>query len=244
MVAINLKNIYNHISKKQTNGMFMSSSLMPALPLQAYKHIVNFIHPEEITSIEIRRCGRDLATISLVNKIFYGIASEKLQTIKNIYRHYLKHKYRALSNYVNGRSALEGKTQLLAALFSGHEFFRNGSPFPSYTAEIREDIKAIVRLMPQSMDCIPEGSFIDSHSPLWAAIHRECPLSIIEFLLQQVPTPNALAVFRKAHDYKSFQNVEEALLCCKEASKEFVENSFAIQALLIKYGFLNPKATS
>jgi hypothetical protein len=175
----------------------MSFSLMP---IELNYHTVSFIQPAKVTSAEIKICARQLVNISLVNKEFNQICSEKLTTLKKI--NDLVNKYSKYnSDYENpgedwrtGRELdPKGNPQLLDALFTGCRFPFAGSTFKDYTPEIEQDIKDIVRLTPQSMNCIL-GTLKcrDDVPPLFAAcINKNIPLHIVEFLLQQGANPKA-----------------------------------------------------
>jgi hypothetical protein len=139
-------------------------------------------------------------------------------------------------------SALEGKAQLLDALFTKSTAPFARSSFPEYTPEIGQDIKAIVRLMPQSMNSISGGSsFVDEFPILWAAISNvNIPLSTIEFLIQQQSTPNALGVFNETCNW-FFQNLDVEL-SREGVEAKVVERFLALRDLLVSHGLVNPKA--
>lgn len=172
----------------------MSFSLIPK---EMNSHIMDFIfiQPEIITSKEIKSYARKILDISLSNKEFNQICSGKLATLKKIT--VLVDKY---NNYNEDYEKLidiefdpKGNPQLIDALLTGFGSAFIRSSFGYYNSGIEKDIKEIVELTPQSMNCII-GSIrsVNELTPLAAAcINVKIPLHIIEFLLQQGADSNA-----------------------------------------------------
>ncbi len=179
----------------------MSFSL---LPTEIKKHISSFITPSNTSVEEVKICGRCIKQISLVNKELRSICSDQLSTFKKIHR--LLNKY---NNYQHKNYVIDlvipnpkGAPHLLDALFTGqkitsksHAFYRCGllfSTFHKYNQEIENDIKEIVKLTPQSVNCIlGKNSVTGDLTPLVVAcINPNIPVHIIEFLLEKGANPN------------------------------------------------------
>lgn len=187
------------------------------LPTELNEFILDYFPtmPEDlITAASISTCAGQLVSISLINKEFDRICSEKIAKLKKIYDFVNKYSsynvcYQRVWNernkhFKNGRSKgfdPKGNPQLLDALFTG--CCLAPSSFPKYTPEITQDIKSIVKLTPQSLNCVL-GTFeisllgnrikIDDITPLAAACinNVNIPLEIVEFLLQNGANPNAM----------------------------------------------------
>lgn len=122
----------------------------------------------------------------------------------------------------------ENPGTLLDALFTGCRFPYTPSTFNVYTPEIENDIKEIVRLTPQSMNCtLGTLRSRDNVSPLAAAcFNTNIPLHIIEFLFQQGADPNA-TLDVNGHPVRILADLE---------SNMSAERFAAIKALFIRYG--------
>jgi hypothetical protein len=167
------------------------------VPVEINTHIVNFFQPTTITSKEIKKCAHQIKDISLINKEFSEICHEKLANLKKInilvnkYHEYNDRYEKALDN-LKGKKP-KGNPHLLDALFTECGLPHAESSFKIYTTEIENDIKEIVKLTPQNMECtLGKLRCRKKVSPLVAAcMNKNIPVSIIEFLLQRGANPNA-----------------------------------------------------
>lgn len=175
----------------------MSFSL---LPVQLHYHTVSFFQLTKVTSTQIKAVAIQLVNLSLVNKKFNQICSEKLKTLKKIndlvnkYSKYNRKYERSLTDWLTGAELVpKGNPQLLDALFTGCRFPFAESTFEAYTPEIEQDIKDIVKLTPQSMNCILGTLRCRYFVPplAVACVNVNIPLHIVEFLLQQGANPKA-----------------------------------------------------
>jgi Ankyrin repeat len=172
----------------------MTFSLMPR---EINGLIVNYISPSPITNKEIKRCGRTIVNLSLTNSELKHICEEKLKDLKKIHELFNKYSYHNRNTFFIPESGQEivigGNSQLFDALLSGHKDTFIGSSFKVYNAEIEEDIKKIVELIPQSINSVSEHANTSYLTPLYAACANEnVPVSIIEFLLESGANPNTL----------------------------------------------------
>ena len=197
--------------------------------MELYYHTVSFsqLQPAKVTSAGIKSCARQLVNISLVNKKSNQIFSGELATLKKI--NDLVNKYRKYNDdYPSRWKDWKGNPQLLDALFTGCSLLFAESTFKTYTPEIEQDIKDIIKLTPQSMNCIL-GTLRcrDDIPPLAAACFNvNIPLDIVEFLLQQGANPNATLKFN-GHPISILADLEVNL---------DAERFEAIQTLFNKYG--------
>lgn len=194
----NLTDVVKIKTKPIAKVVSISFSSMP-MDLKNIVFSFIFIQPRKITNEEVTNCARQIKDISVINTEFNDIFRVKLANLKKI--NGLVKKYSEYnSDYekpgYNSKTKKEfdpkGNPQLLDALFTGCELFAK-STFRTYTSEIEEDIKKIVELTPQSMNCIL-GTLrcIDEVPPLAAAcFNTNIPIHIIEFLLKKGANPNA-----------------------------------------------------
>lgn len=182
----------------------MSFSLVPT---DVKSCIADFCLPSKLYREEVRSCWKVIKNLSLVNKELLKICGSKMSTLKRI--HELLNKYNHYqSEYENPR--IDSKTkrefnfkanpQLYDALQSDSDFNPFRSTFRYYNQDIENDIKEIVKLMPQSVNCIigQMGNSItgqiryrEKMTPLHAAcFNSNVPISIIEFLLENKANPN------------------------------------------------------
>lgn len=213
---------------------------LSSLPIELNCYIVNFIQPEKpekFTVGEIKSCARKFAYISLFNKGFDQICSDRLISLKKIYD--LVTKYNKYNNdYENpgkewgGREFdPKGNPQLLDALFTGCKLSFAESTFNVYTPVIEQDIKDIVKLTPQSLNCILGILRCRNNVPplAVACFNVNIPLHIVEFLLQQGANPNATLKVN-GHPTKIFKDL-------RDLDDERNDERFAaIRKLFSKYG--------
>jgi hypothetical protein len=172
-----------------------------SFPIELSCHIVNFIQPTIVTSTERKSCARQLVNISLVNKEFNEICSEKLVVLKKIndfvnkYNRYNSYYENSTLNLKDRNFDPKANPQLLDALSTGHPFA--ASTFRTYNPEIEQDIKDIVKLTPQSMNCTLGTLRCRTHVPplAIACYNVNIPLHIVEFLLKQGADRNATLKF-------------------------------------------------
>lgn len=144
------------------------------------------IKPRYFLPEEIKACSKQLVGVFFVNKHFNAIFAPKMNDLKKTL--YLTEKYHFYSlkyrKNVKDRNAVENP-QLYDALSAGYKYGWY-STFEEYTPQIEEDIKEIVKLMPQSLNC-SSGKFrgLKNVTPLFmACVNRDVPLHIIKFLLK------------------------------------------------------------
>jgi hypothetical protein len=175
-----------------------------SMPIELNCHIISFIaQPEKFTNTAIKSCARQLKNISLVNHEFNQICSDKLAVLKKIndlvskYDMYNAEYENPGKDWSTGNGSREvdpkGNPQLLNALFTGCRLPCAQKKFEVYTPEIEQDIKDIVQLTPQSMNCILGTLRCRTEVPplAVACFNDNIPLHIVEFLLQRGANPNA-----------------------------------------------------
>ncbi len=169
-----------------------------SLPTEIKKYVSDFIIPPNLSIKEVKSYGRHFLNLSLVNKELKDICSEKLSTLKKIHGLLIKyHKYQ--DQYENPQKNYytlidpKGNPQLLDALFTGCKLRLANSTFDTYNQEIEYDIKEIVKLTPQSVNCIlGKLRCREMVTPLAAAcFNTNIPVHIIEFLLENGANPNS-----------------------------------------------------
>lgn len=149
------------------------------------------IKPRYFLPEEIKACAKQLLGAFSTNKHFNAIFAPTMNDLKKTL--YLTEKYHAYSlqyrNEVENRIATTNP-HLIDALGSGSNYKAflgfYTTTFHAYTPRIEDEIKEIVRLMPQSINCrsVKIGA-IKNASPLYAAcLNTSVPLHIIEFLLK------------------------------------------------------------
>jgi hypothetical protein len=194
--------------------VFMSIN---SIPKEIKGVIVGFVQPTEITPKEIQNCGRVLAALSSANKELNSLCKQRLNELKNLYEHKrtdeLVAKYHALDIQAKNpfcRSLYEeGKNphQLLDALSTGCKYrkpYSQDHTFTEYTHEIENDIKDMVRLIPQSMKCtigaLVYRTFI--HPLAMACFNENIPISIIELLLKNGANPKTTYYYHSGFSYE------------------------------------------
>lgn len=202
---------------------------IPSIPRDVKNIILNFIEPENFSDGAVRNCGRDISNLSSVSKEFKGICKEKLETLKKMDALIKKYpKYNAEYNHFVKDKTSCGNPLLLDALFTGCKLLYADHTFKKYTQELEEDIKKIIKLMPQSIHCnIGIIRCRNGVPPLAAACHNDkMPIHMIEFLLENGADPN------QTYDLNGMQiSILADLKICLEP------NRFeAIEALFKKFG--------
>lgn len=207
-------------------------------PEECIHHTLNFLQPARIISEEIKTCEKQLLIISLANTTMKAMCSKRLIDLSRINELVAKYsKYNDI--YLDPKKYWfyenpKGNPHLLDALYSGCKLFLVARTFESYNPEMENDIKDIVKLTPQSINCII-GSHINRNEvpPLAAACFNvKMPLHIVEFLLQQGANPNAtlktmngrISIFEDLKQHVGFNGFPD------------LERITAIKALFIKYG--------
>jgi hypothetical protein len=175
----------------------MSFSL---LPTEIKDYVSGFIIPSKLSREEIRSCGRNILQLSLVNHELKNICDNRLSVFKRVHGLLAKY-FKYQGEYENpgkdwhtGREFdPKGNPQLLDALFTGCTLPFAGSTFNTFNQEIEDDIKEIVKLTPQSVNCIlGRLRCRDEVTPLVAAsINPNIPVHIVELLLESGANPNA-----------------------------------------------------
>ena len=170
----------------------MSLSLTPP---EIKCEIANFIQPTKMTNGEVKSCARTIVNLSLTCKKFKEIFAEKLEDLKKI--NALIEKYSKYNDdyepekiplFVSDDMEKKfpgGNPQLLDALFTGYDYAKHS--FSAYTPKIEEDIKQIVKLTPQSLNCILGVLRCRDYLPPLAAAcwNKNIPVHMVEFLLKK-----------------------------------------------------------
>jgi|GEM_PF-2086045 len=163
---------------------------IPLIEKDVCAKIFNFVDYSlnEATPEAVKRKGKAVENISLVNKMFKSICEEKIKILSKIF--YLLNKYH---KYNDMFKEYHENPQLLDALSTGWE--RSGKPtFSVYNQVIGEDIKEIVKLIPESINCVTR--FLHQrrsgvHPLAVACFNENIPVDIIELLLKNGANPNA-----------------------------------------------------
>jgi hypothetical protein len=164
------------------------------LPLDINKLIITFIdNPDKYTSQKIKDCAINLSN-SCINKEFDHIikpALQKLRQIAHLVNKYCKYN----SIYANPGKKWDtkelidygGNPQLWDALCTGSSLPFAESTFKNWSPEIETDIKNIITLTPESLNCtIGELRCRNNVPPLViASINPHVPLEIVEYMLQK-----------------------------------------------------------
>ena len=161
--------------------------------------IINYLNPQKLTKNHLLSCFNDIKNISIVNKNWYNICKPKLKNLKLIY--YLMNKYSIYNKlYENPQTEIlyvqedfrekyinTGPPQLYDALLTGCNLPFARSSFGEYNEEIENDIKLILKLIPNSLNfCLGELRCRDYVNPLCAAcININIPIHIIELILEK-----------------------------------------------------------
>lgn len=208
-----------------------------ALPLSTEENknraITSFIKPKFITPTKVRSCGRTILDLSLTCMPFRDIFGEDLYNLKKI--HGLVMKY----NVYNCRYEIKcesekfdsGNPQLLDAIFSGCTLPCIDRSFSQYNPQSVEDIKTIVKLTPNSINC-SLGTMRCAYfvTPLLAAcVNQNIPVSITEFLLENGANPNKTILVNN--------NDWHMLKLLRELGNQFPADRYqALETLFEKHG--------
>lgn len=222
-------------------------TIFSTVPKEINKEIVGFVTPEKMTNKGVQQCGRIFVNFSLVCKEFHEMSKDKLKDLQKIDALITKYP-RFNASYENPPTFTRldinrgtfvpdkeknslvpgGNPQLLDALFTGFDKNFRGT-FETYSPEIEEDIKEIVKLTPQSLKCalgeLRNRKFV---TPLIIACFNEnIPIHIVELLLEKGANPNTSYEV----DYTQTHMLKDV--------KKLLENPerfAAIEALFKKYG--------
>lgn len=187
-------------------------------PEMCYK-IVNYFSPSKMTIDEVKRCGREVVVLSLIDTRINSAADEKLENLKKIYK--LINKYSeyndqyslALERGIN----ISGNPQLLDALLTGTNFPYIGRSIQLFNEETEEDIRSIVKLTPESMNCtIGQFGTFEFVYPIFAAcLNENITASVLEFLIKsganQKFQPDELTYIEKNVNPERFEMITNIL---------------------------------
>jgi hypothetical protein len=217
-----------------------NSSLLPPEILQL---IIDLINPGKYTKPEISQCIKILKQFKL-----NSVVKEKIQDLRKIttlvkkYSVYNKiyedpqKAYLYISPKYRDRILNGGNPQLVDALSSGIPFFYNlRRSMEWYSSKVEQDIKDIVRITPQSLNCLYGGLHSVTYAPplLIACVNPAIPEHMIEFLLKNGADPNTTIVAGSMRMY--------ILTALKKAKGSFNEDRYEkIEKIFLQNG-LNPQ---
>ena len=182
------------------SNLNLSIPLFPELPSEVNSIILKNVisdQPALFTRTKIKDYASKINNIAKINKETSEVFSEKMKDLKRI--HELVNKYSVYNEYYEQYGEKDGDVNphLLDAVFTGWNLPFGDHSIKDYTQETENDIRDIVRLTPQSLNC-KRGHTRTYYrvTPLLAAClnyiyNRSMPLSIIEFLLKSGADMNA-----------------------------------------------------
>ena len=142
--------------------------------------------------------SKNILTLSMTNKCFLDILKERKQEIQEKYnqksREWLIDKYShyrsRYDSWLQSGDDPKGTPELLDALFTSCYLPFSTSSYNILTKEIKDDICAIIKLIPESIYCqIGLLQFKNYVTPLFVACVNECiPIDIIKLLLENNAT--------------------------------------------------------
>lgn len=190
--------------------------LFSNLPIELKTKIIRqyFPPPSVLTKTEAKSWGRDICNFAATNREIREICQQKLsipircRKICETKQDYPKKILELMNKYNRYQEEYEnpayrqppylsyepkGNPMLLDALFTGCQLPYARSTFDEYTNEIEKDIKDIVKLNPQSINCnIGELRCRTNVTPLMAAcVNPNISINIIELLLENGADPKA-----------------------------------------------------
>ncbi|MBA3237202.1 MAG: hypothetical protein H0T62_02485 [Parachlamydiaceae bacterium] len=165
-----------------------------------------------VTQAKIRKNGRKFLNIALVNKCFSDLVSEKLGVIRTVgllmnkYCYYNEDNERSIGKRYDSMA----HPQLLDAVCTQHKYKLTFSTFHTYDASIDDDIRQIVTLTPQSINCLTELRCRTEVPVLYVACANESiPLSTINFLLENGADPEQEILDNQAKRKTILADLEE-----------------------------------
>ena len=202
--------MYNYIKVnelKTVANFFMfnikiNAIMINNLPLDLRRYLLDFITPARFTNSEVKACARVLSGLARKSAKFKPLCQERLQKLARIYYFINKYpkyniKYEDPKSYwlVLPENYVEyplRSPQLIDAFLTGCDLPFAWHSFETYTAEIEDDIKEIVKLMPQSLNCaIGSLRCRGGVSVLFAAaINSNIPVHMVKFLPDHGADPN------------------------------------------------------
>ncbi len=182
------------------SNLNLSFPLFPELPSEVNSIILKNVildQPTIITSGKIKDYANKINNIASINKTTFEVLSEKMKDLKRIRE--LVNKYTIYNRDYEQYGEEDGDVNphLLDAVLTGWNLPFGDHSIQEYTQETENDIKDIVRLTPQSLNCKHGYTrMCQKVTPLFAAClnykyHAPRPLSIIEFLLKSGADMNA-----------------------------------------------------
>jgi len=189
---------------------------------------------------EIRSHATQIAAISLTDKEKYKLCSQKLKNLKKTWKlvkkyHIYKHTYEFEIKHTYSLSSIKAIPQLVDALFTGYLSNIERGTINKYTEKTEKDIKSIIELMPESMNCklasMPDRLEVP---PLAVACYNEAiPINIIKYMLKKGANPNiTIQLYNPSTD--CYAPVKLLVDLKNNLEKERLEK---IEGLFKKYGY-------
>jgi coenzyme F420-reducing hydrogenase delta subunit len=182
----------------------------PTLPPDVRHWVISFseIEPKKFTNREVKHCGRIILNLSLVDTDFKKDLDVQLIKMKKIHNYICKYSgYNEVYENPLGEISASSLSQyvfeapqLLDALLTGCEwadcrYFNGKIVERAFTRKTKAEIKEILELMPQSINCdlglLKRG--MGHVTPLAAAcLNEKIDMSIILYLFQKGANPNGV----------------------------------------------------
>lgn len=151
--------------------------------------ILSYFRTSKYTNEEVKECGRGVLTVLLyVDQKIKDICLIKLADLKKTYELINKYDYYNPNYELFLKQGLKmgGNPHLSDALLSGLKGLSRSCSRKTFDNTNEEDVKATVRLMPESLNCYttdPIGRITNPFPIFIACINDNIPTSIVEFLL-------------------------------------------------------------
>ncbi len=212
------------------SNLNLSIPLFPDLPSEVNSIILKnviFDQPTIFTSKNIKDCAIKINNIAKINRETSEVFSEKMKDLKRI--HELINKYTVYNECYELFGDRFINHHLLDAVFTGWDLPGGKHSIGVYTQETEKDIKDIVRLTPQSLNCNEGQTRLTIKTPplIVACINEKIPVSIVEFLLKSGANLYATCAGKESASYLVEENYTEM-----DATRQH-----AILELLQKYKF-------
>lgn len=159
------------------------------IPNEIKNEIINHVNPFKYVSEEIKFCGRIVAAFQTAN-----FNPEQLANLKKIHELFTKYGTLSYQNDPKGLDFPGVNPQLYDAVLSGTKVLLDNHSVMYYSQETEEDIKAILKLTPLSINynlgkC---GYARLKVSPLYmACLNQSIPTSVVNLILKSGANPNS-----------------------------------------------------
>jgi len=183
---------------------FKNMTSFSSLPADVKRYIAGFLLPiawPQSTKKQIEAYARGYLSFALIDKASQRCFASTLLSLKNElsvlskYTAYQQNNENLELNHhrIAKENDPDAYPQLLDALFTECKLPYASSTYSTYTHEIENDIKKIVRLVPSSIHCrVGRLRCRYKVPPLLAAcVNQKVPLHIIQFLLRHGARPEA-----------------------------------------------------